>query len=66
VLLMALAVVGIGLFIAAVYLADFVSRRIALHGAAMPDEAEPLPEPAPAMAVERERVPIGRPLSVKS
>jgi hypothetical protein len=65
VLLMALAVVGIGLFIAAVYVADFVSRRIALRGLAMPDEAEPLPEPAPAVAVGRERVPMGRPLSVK-
>jgi hypothetical protein len=66
VLLMALAVVGIGLFIASVYVADWVSRRIALRGMALPEAAEALPGPAPALAVERERVPIGRPVSVKS
>jgi hypothetical protein len=65
VLLMALALVGVGVFIAGVYLADALSRRIALRGMAMP-EPQPLPEPVPAQAaVERERVPIGRPVSVK-
>lgn len=66
VLLIALALVGVGVFIAGVYLADAVSRRIALRGMALP-EPEPLPEPVPAAAaVDRERVPIGRPLPVKS
>jgi hypothetical protein len=65
VLLLVLGIGGLGVFIAAVYVADSVSRRIALRGLAMPED-EVLPEPVTAQAaVERERVPIGRPLSVK-
>ena len=65
VLLLVLGIGGIGVFIAAVYVADGVSRRIALRGMALPED-EALPEPAPAQAVvERERVAIGRPVSVK-
>lgn len=66
VLLMVLGVAGIGVFIAAVYVGDCVSRRIALRGMALPN-ADPLPDPLPVpAAVERERVPIGQPVSVKS
>ena len=65
VLLLVLGIGGIGVFIAAVYVADAVSRRIALRGMALPED-EVLPEPVPAQAaVERERVAIGRPVSVK-
>ena len=66
VLLMVLGVGSLGVFIAAVYAIDFVSRHIAQRGLARP-QAELSPEPAPAQsAVGRERVSIGRAVSVKS
>jgi hypothetical protein len=64
VLMLVLGIGGVGGFIAAVYVVDFASRRIALRGIALP-ESDALPEPVPTQAVERERVPIGTPLSVK-
>lgn len=65
VLLVVLSVGGVGVFIAAVTLADHVARRIAWRG--MPAEViEPISELPPAQpAPERERVPIGAPVSVK-
>lgn len=65
VLLLVIGVGGLGVFIAAVYVADYAARRIALRGMQLPD-AQALPEPVPAPAlVERDRVPIGAPVSVK-
>jgi len=66
VLLVVMGVGGIGVFIAGAYLTNHVSRRIALRGMPVID-APPLPEelPAPVPSAERERVRLGRPVSVK-
>jgi hypothetical protein len=64
VLLIVFGIGGIGLFIAAVYAADHVSRRIAMRGVPQP-MLDTAPEVAPASSATRERVPIGAPASVK-
>lgn len=65
VLLVVLGIGTVGVFIAGVYLLDHVARRIALRGLPAP-EAPLLPEPVVVPAAPgRERVAIGRPLSVK-
>lgn len=63
VLLVVLGVGGIGVFIGAVYLADHLSRRVALRGMPKP-EPQPLPDIAAAPPA-RERVRIGATASVK-
>lgn len=66
VLLVVLAVGGIGVFIAAVYLADYAARRLAGRGTRA-EVIEPAGEaPAVQIAPGRERVPLGAPVSVKS
>jgi hypothetical protein len=55
---------GTGLFIAAVYVVDHVSSRIALRGLP-PPELEATSEASPAQSATRERMPIGAPVSVK-
>ena len=64
VLLVVFGVGGIGIFIAAVYVADRVSRHIALRGLPQPAQGT-VPEPMPVPSASRERVPIGATASVK-
>jgi hypothetical protein len=64
VLIVVIGVGSMGPFIAAAYLGHWVSRRIALRGMAAPVQALPEPLP-PQAAMERERLPIGHPVSVK-
>lgn len=69
VLLVVLGIGGVGVFIAAVYLADYAARRIAWRGVRpeLVELAESTGEaPAVQPAMGRERVPIGTPISVKS